>query len=272
MTAYSTALLGKAKAASQIFSNCCDLISVLRKLFELGPGGKPNIQFSIPDDEIQEVRWAETWITGITSLHLKQIPNHWPEKWFNFSLKVISAVFLWHWSAVAATTLKRSSLMKLVYKTARRNVISESRCTARWKKNTPQWKQAMSPVMSSTLNFETCNMGRKEIERHRDVNFFVVNEKSRILSERAEPSAEIHSSSGRQGRNFTLMATPCEDEDNTINPKKEGVEDAALNTRTSGRSKLSEKQKRSSSWLSFNDADYKAECRICTLKKSVYNK
>lgn len=77
----------------------------------------------------------------------------------------------------------------------------------------------------------------------------------------------------------------CEDEDYTINPKKEGVEDAskcsgtgqhaerqretALNTRTSGRSKLSEKQ-RSSSWLSFNDADYKAECRICTLKKSVW--
>lgn len=49
MTVYSKALVRKAKAASQIFSNCCDMMSVIRKLAELGPGGKPNIQFSIPD-------------------------------------------------------------------------------------------------------------------------------------------------------------------------------------------------------------------------------
>lgn len=264
MTAYSTALLGKAKAASQIFSNCCDLISVLRKLFELGPGGKPNIQFSIPDDEIQEVRWTETWITGITSLHLKQIPNHWPEKWFNFSLKVISAVFRWHWSAVAATTLKRSSSMKPVYKTARQNVISESRCTARWKKKYPT--EETGHVTCHVLHIEFWNLqyGEKRDWKAQRRKFFC---------REWEESYSVRKSRA---------------EDNTINPKKEGVEDGskcsgtgqhaerqretALNTRTSGRSKLSEKQKRSSSWLSFNDADYKAECRICTLKKSVYNK
>lgn len=49
MTAYFTSLVRKAKAASQISFNCCDEMSVIRKLFELGPGGKPNIQFNILD-------------------------------------------------------------------------------------------------------------------------------------------------------------------------------------------------------------------------------
>lgn len=49
MTAYFTSLVRKARVASQISSNCCDETSVIRKHVELGPGGKPNIQFNILD-------------------------------------------------------------------------------------------------------------------------------------------------------------------------------------------------------------------------------
>lgn len=48
-TAYFTSLVRKAKVASQISSNCCDEMSEIRKLVELGPGGKPNIHFNILD-------------------------------------------------------------------------------------------------------------------------------------------------------------------------------------------------------------------------------